>query len=278
MTDTSETATWYNQNAALEHERLASCPLEFSITWRIITQYLGQLGKDNKLEVLDLGGGTGRYALLLARLGHSVTLADISDKELEIASNTAEEMQVELTAVVRADAREVRSSPAIFREQKYDLVLCQGPLYHLLEENERREVLSACAEALRPNGIILAAFVLRYAHLRDIAQRDPMRLIKDYDSFYAKYLVEGRYTRKQLIYSYHSTPEDVKAIFMAVPELQLERLVSCEGFLGGGLSSRISELEQGAYERWVDVVLRFAEDQNILGNADHLLAVARRKI
>jgi hypothetical protein len=65
---------------------------------------------------------------------------------------------------------------------------------------------------------------------------------------------------------------------MTVPELELERLVSCEGFLGGGLASKISELPDDAYERWVDVVLRFAEDENNLGNADHLLAVARRKI
>jgi hypothetical protein len=105
-----------------------------------------------------------------------------------------------------------------------------------------------------------------------------MRLIREYDSFYANYLAEGRYTRNQLICSYHSDPEKVRALFMTVPELELERLVACEGILGGGLASKISELQHDAYERWVDVVLRFAEYQNILGNADHLLAVARRKI
>ncbi|GIJ83047.1 hypothetical protein Asppvi_001564 [Aspergillus pseudoviridinutans] len=278
MTDVHQIATWYDQNAALEHERLTSCRLEFSITWRIITQYLDQLGRDRPLEILDLGGGTGRYALLLAKLGHSVTLADISDRELEIAHSTAEEAQVKLTAIVKADARDIRSNPAIFQEQKYDLVLCQGPLYHLLEENERQAVLSACAAVLKPNGVILAAFMLQYAHLRDIAQRDPMRLVREYDSFYANYLAEGRYTRSQLICSYHSDPDKVRAMFMTVPELQLERLVSCEGFLGGGLASKLGELQDDAYERWVDVVLRFAEDPNTLGNADHLLAVARRKI
>ncbi|KAF7171814.1 hypothetical protein CNMCM5623_004145 [Aspergillus felis] len=176
MTDVHQIATWYDQNAALEHERLTSCRLEFSITRRIIAQYLDQLGRHKALEILDLGGGTGRYALPLAKLGHSVTLADISDRELEIARSTAEEAQVKLTAIVKADARDIRSNPVIFQEQKYDLVLCQGPLYHLLEENERRAVLSACAAILKPNGVILAAFVLQYAHLRDIAQRDPMRL------------------------------------------------------------------------------------------------------
>jgi hypothetical protein len=125
---------------------------------------------------------------------------------------------------------------------------------------------------------MIAAFVLRYAHLRDIAQRDPMRLLTDYDSFYAQYLSDGKYTRNPLVSSYHANAEEIKEIVGSTPGLQLERLVACEGFLGGGLASKIHELDDDAYERWVDIVLRFAEDPSILGNADHVLAVARRTV
>ncbi|EDP52268.1 conserved hypothetical protein, partial [Aspergillus fumigatus A1163] len=61
----------------------------------IITQCLDRLGRDRALKILDLGGGTGRYA----KLGYSVTLVDISDQELKIAHRTAEEAQVKLTAI-----------------------------------------------------------------------------------------------------------------------------------------------------------------------------------
>ncbi|KAL3443139.1 S-adenosyl-L-methionine-dependent methyltransferase [Aspergillus insuetus] len=280
MTDTRKIATWYDQNAGLEHDRLNSCRLEFSISFRVITQYLDQVGTNKPLEILDLGGGTGRYgkslSLKLAKLGHSVTLVDISDQELEIARETATRAQVALSAVIQADARHIRHNPAIFQEKRYDIVLCQGPLYHLLEENERRDVLSTCAASLKPGGTLIAAFVLQYAHLRDIAQRDPMRLLAEYDSFYCKYLADGKYTRNQLLSSYHASPAEVREIFEAIPQLQLEKLVACEGFLGGGLASQINELDDNAYEKWVDAVLRFAEDPSILGNADHVLAVARR--
>lgn len=90
------------------------------------------------------------------------------------------------------------------------MALCQGPLYHLLEQNERRAVLSACAAALKPGGSIPAAFMLQYAHLRDLAQRDLMRLVREYDSFYKDYLADGIYSRNQLICSYHSDPEKVR--------------------------------------------------------------------
>ncbi|KAL2835871.1 S-adenosyl-L-methionine-dependent methyltransferase [Aspergillus pseudoustus] len=276
MTDTKRVAAWYDQFAGQEHDRLGNCRLEFSISWRVITQYLEQLWTGKSLHILDLGGGTGRYALELAKLGHSVTLVDISDQELQIARKTATEGQVELTAIVQADARAIRGNAAIFRENKYDLVLCQGPIYHLLEEDERRDVLSTCAATLKPGGVLVAAFVLRYAHLRDIAQRDPTRLLMEYDSFYATYLADGKYTRTPLVSSYHASTAEVKEVFESVPGLQLERLMACEGFLGGGLASKINQLTDDAYEKWVEVVLRFAEDECILGNADHLLAIARR--
>jgi ubiquinone/menaquinone biosynthesis C-methylase UbiE len=65
MTDTKKVATWYDQNATMEHDRLNNCRLEFSISWRVITQCLSQLETNDPLEILDLGGGTGRYGKLL---------------------------------------------------------------------------------------------------------------------------------------------------------------------------------------------------------------------
>jgi ubiquinone/menaquinone biosynthesis C-methylase UbiE len=61
MTDTQKVATWYDQNAGQEHDRLSTCRLEFSISWRIITLHLEQLGANKTFKILDLGGGTGRY-------------------------------------------------------------------------------------------------------------------------------------------------------------------------------------------------------------------------
>lgn len=63
MTDTQVVAEWYNQNAALEHNRLNACRLEFSVSLRVIDQCVEQLRQRDgqPLRILDLGGGTGRY-------------------------------------------------------------------------------------------------------------------------------------------------------------------------------------------------------------------------
>ncbi|KAJ5808624.1 hypothetical protein N7474_009893 [Penicillium riverlandense] len=279
MTNSQCITDWYNQNATLEHDRLNACRLEFSISMR------------KPLKILDLGGGTGRYAVELTRKGHSVTLVDISQSELDIAKCFAAESGVTLDAIVQADAKAIQlhtdkdDPKTVFAASSYDMILCQGPMYHL-EESERSKVLCTCATLLRPGGFLLIAFVTQYAHLRDIAQRDPARLAAEYDGFYREYLLSGKYTRNPSGAMHHTHVSEIKELFRTVDGLCtaqhtlgiiLNRIVPCEGFLGGGLSSKLVTLPQKDYELWVDVVMQFTDDEALLGNADHLLAVAERR-
>ncbi|KAJ5605034.1 hypothetical protein N7510_010188 [Penicillium lagena] len=261
---------------------------------KVINQCLERLGQhlQKPLRILDLGGGTGRYAVELARNGHSVTLVDISQSELDIAKSFATESGVNIDAFVQADAQAIQLHPdqddpeAVFAKSSYDLILCQGPMYHLLEESERSKVLCTCTALLRPGGFLLVAFVTQYAHLRDIAQRDPARLATEYSSFYREYLLSGNYTRNASSAMHHTHVSEIKELFRMVDGLcaaqqavgiSLNRIVPCEGFLGGGLSSKLVTLPQKDYELWVDVVMQFTDDEALLGNADHLLAVAEKK-
>jgi ubiquinone/menaquinone biosynthesis C-methylase UbiE len=50
-----------------------------------------------RCRILDAGGGTGRFSILLARLGHDVTHVDISPEMLKIARAEAERNEVDLT-------------------------------------------------------------------------------------------------------------------------------------------------------------------------------------
>ncbi len=50
-------------------------------------------------RILDVGGGGGRHAVWLARHGHDVTIADISEAGLAIARSAAAEAGVEVATV-----------------------------------------------------------------------------------------------------------------------------------------------------------------------------------
>ncbi|OBT61638.1 hypothetical protein VE03_08854 [Pseudogymnoascus sp. 23342-1-I1] len=284
MTDTATVAGWYNANADLEHNRLIDNRLEFAISLHIIQQSLSSLLPTGPKRILDLGGGTGRYAVELAKQGHSATLVDISQAELEQAKQHAQEAGVALAGITCADARDIRGVPGVFRENYYDIVLCQGPLYHFLSLDERLHVLQSCMSEAKCGGFVIAAFVTKYAHLRDLAQREPLRLSKETD-YYADYLASGEYTRNPLNVSHHTHREEVRALFgMCVGRegdervrLEVQRMVACESFLGGGLSAKLNGLDEEAFRPWLEIALEAAEDPDV-GIADHLLVVAKKVI
>ena len=64
MSDTSLVASWYNQNASLEHSRLIDNRLEYSVTMRAILDTIAEFPAGQLLRIADIGGGTGRYGTL----------------------------------------------------------------------------------------------------------------------------------------------------------------------------------------------------------------------
>lgn len=65
MTDTAKIARFYNENVHAEHERLQVFKLEYRVSLHIILESIKHLGErfpgQKSLNILDLGGGTGRY-------------------------------------------------------------------------------------------------------------------------------------------------------------------------------------------------------------------------
>ncbi|MCG8614623.1 MAG: methyltransferase domain-containing protein [Desulfobacterales bacterium] len=80
---------------------------------------------DRPLNVLDAGGGYGPFSLGLARLGHHITLCDISTEMLDIARERFEAEEVGHVLTARhTPILEISSDPA----QPFDLILCHAVL------------------------------------------------------------------------------------------------------------------------------------------------------
>ncbi|GAB2818352.1 methyltransferase [Actinocorallia aurea] len=115
------------------------------------------------LDVLDVGGGTGHYAVPLAALGHRVTVVDPNADALAILERRAAEAGVAVHGV-QGEASDVA---ALVGRSRADLVLCHSVLEYL-EDVPRG--LAALVEVTRPGGTVsllvpgaLAAVVHRAA-------------------------------------------------------------------------------------------------------------------
>jgi SAM-dependent methyltransferase len=101
--------------------------------------------------ILELGCGTGRVALHLARRGYEVIGLDRDQELLDVLEERAEGLK--LTGL-RADARDFELP------QQVGLVLAPTHLLQLLPDHaERSECLRSVARALRPGGLFAATII-----------------------------------------------------------------------------------------------------------------------
>lgn len=151
MTDFKKIKAYYNVFNEWGRLDMPEGKLEFDLSMPIITSHLPE-----KAEILDLGGGPGRYTIELAKLGHILHLADLSQTLLDEAKKKIDEYGIEnVKSITQANAIDL----SIFNDSSFDAVLLFGPLYHLTGEAERLACVKEVYRILKPNGLVFASFI-----------------------------------------------------------------------------------------------------------------------
>ncbi len=163
--DVTDIAAYYDREVEREDSRLDRHQLENDLTWRYLDQYLPAGG-----SILEIGAATGRYTVELARRGYSVTAVDLSADLLKECQRRIEDAGfLERVRFHLGDARCLGDEVGT----NYDAVLLMGPLYHLVEEEDRNLALEEAYNRMRPGGLIFTAFISRFGILGDLIKNVP---------------------------------------------------------------------------------------------------------
>ena len=133
--------------------------IEFVRTKNIICRYL----KQPPAVVLDVGGAAGRYSCWLAQSGYKVHLIDpvpLHIQQAKAASDAQSERPIISCKI--GDARQLE-----FDDELADGVLLLGPLYHLVEAQDRNRSLTEAYRVLKPGGHLFATGISRFASTID---------------------------------------------------------------------------------------------------------------
>ena len=109
-----------------------------------------EIGGDRAKRILDVGCGTGRHAIELARRGYAVVGVDLSAAQLAWAREKA------AAQGIRVDFRKADARHLTFAGE-FDLaiMLCEGA-FSLMETDEMNfQILQGIARALRPGGKLI---------------------------------------------------------------------------------------------------------------------------
>ena len=225
--------------------------------------------------IIDAGGGAGVYACWLASRGYKVHLIDPVPKHVEQAK-AASERQPEhpLASAKVGDARQLAHG-----DTTADAVLLLGPLYHLVEQEDRLACLREAHRVLRAGGIVWGAGISRFASLLDSISHgffdDP-----EFAPILARDLEDGQ----------HRNPTDNPVYFtdaflhrpgqlsreLLAAGFEVMEVVAIEG--PGWLAHDFDRLWNDPLqrERLLEAVRKVEHEPSVLGASSHIMAVGRK--
>ena len=237
--------------------------VEFLTTMRYIEKYIKSGDR-----VLEIGAGTGRYSHALARKGYSVNAIELVEHNIEIfKKNTQSSENITIT---QGNAMDL----SVFPDNKYDITLLLGPLYHLYNVEDKQQALREAIRVTKQGGIIFAAYVISDGCLLDEGFMHGNINI-------AEYIKNGLLDSKT--FAATSEPKD---LFELVRKEDVDDLMSAFSTTrlhyvatdGSALLMReaIDEMDKDTFELYLKYHFATCEPEDLLGITSHAIDIFRK--
>ena len=250
--------TQYEEDGRLE--RTVHGRLEYATTMNYIHRYAKASSK-----VLEVGAGTGRYSIALAKEEMDVTAVELVEKNLEILREHSK--GISNIRSYKGDATKLD----MLDDDTFDVTLVFGPFYHLYEMDEINKAIDEAIRVTKPNGVIMFAFISVYAIMYSNYFYGNWSLGQD-ENFTSDFKV--RHFKEQLFTGYDVA--EFEKIFEEKPVTWITT-TGVDGLIEPIEHRPDFSVSDEDFKKLSDWYLTFCEKRELLGNTNHLLYICKKK-
>lgn len=227
------------------------------ILWDLISEYLPD---DRSAPILDLGGGTGVWAIPLAQAGYQVRLTDISSGFLARAREKVDQLNLgSRITVEKADICDLNR----YEDDSFPLILALGdPLSYC---DDISKALHGIRRLLRQGGTLIGDVENAYGGIdrrRAASWEDIRRILHEGIAFWP-----GGTTAVKML-----TPTRLRSLIES-SGLKLKAMYPAD-IIGSLVEEELLHSTEGDIEQWVELEKRLRDDPSLLGCGREIQFVA----
>ena len=237
--------------------------VEYLTTMKYIKECLDSVSDPSILEV---GAGTGRYSVTLAKQGLRMTAVELIGHNLEILRAKLDGTEPIVT--MQGNALDLSRFP----DDSFDLTMLLGPMYHLYTKEDKLRALLEAVRVTKSGGHILVAYcmneptVIQYVfgmnHLHEVMELQ--MLTADW------HCVSEPKELFELVRS-----EDIAELDAAAPVKRI-KLVATDGATNYQ-RAYIDAMDDETFSKWMEYHFAICERQDLIGASHHTLDILQKE-
>ena len=220
------------------------------------------LNNDKTKKILDIGAGTGKYSCYLDKEGYDVTAVELVPHNIDVFK-----AKLSGVKILQGNALDL----CMFRNDSFDVTLLFGPMYHLLNEDEKIKALSEAKRVTKKDGLILVSYymneysLIQYAfvkgHIKDALEEGRLD-----ENFHVVAKEGDLYSMVRL--------EDIRKYSNEVG-LKTIKTISQDG-ASDYIRTAITRLSEEEFELYIKYHLSICEREDLLGASSHILDILQK--
>lgn len=215
-------------------------------------------------SVLEVGAGTGRYSVALAREGFNVTAVELVEKNLEVLKRNIGYLKN--ISTMQGDALNLGQ----FADESFDVTLVLGPMYHLFTPEDLNLAIDEAVRVTKTGGVIFFAFLsvhgILYCNFLNGNFEAGCKINLD-DDLKTKHELEQRFSGFDV--------DEFEALFDG-KNIEHVTTVATDGILELAENGTDFKMTDHDFKLFRKYHLLNCERRELLGSSSHLLYIAKK--